>query len=101
MVGTSMGALPRGQGEYCDVPSPRYRPPAVFNTISLLGLLASTGRDRHEGEQLDLLGRSSQPMPDMLVYFAGKLALLSRTCVSLVGTRTVSDAGAGRARRRA
>src|SRR5664280_2939164 len=99
MVGTSMGALPRGQGDIRDAPSPRYRPPNQVNTTSLLGLLASTGRHGLEDKQPDLLRRSSQPMPDMLVYYAGTLALLSRTCVSIVGTRRVSNAGVARARR--
>ena len=94
-----MGALPRGQGDIRDAPSPRYRPPNQVNTTSLLGLLASTGRHGLEDKQPDLLRRSSQPMPDMPVYYAGTLALLSRTCVSIVGTRRVSNAGAARARR--
>jgi DNA protecting protein DprA len=77
-------------------PSSRYRPPPNVASVRLQDLLGKTGRDTLEDRQFDLLGSEGSLLR---VYYAGRLGLLDRPCVSIVGTRDVSDEGAARARR--
>jgi DNA processing protein len=77
-------------------PSSRYHPPVDVSSIRLQELLAKSGRDTLEDRQFDLLGSEGSMAR---VYYAGNLAFLNRPCVSIVGTREVSDSGASRARR--
>jgi DNA processing protein len=54
---------------------------------------ALRGTDRlPDNKQLKLIGDPKDP-GDQRLYFAGDLTLLKRPCVSIVGTRQVSDAG--------
>jgi DNA processing protein len=68
-----------------------YTPPKNSETIMLSEALRGTER-LPENPQLKLLGDPKDP-GDQRIYFAGDLALLKRPCVSIVGTRQVSDTG--------
>lgn len=76
----------------------RYRAPSNVRAISLQWLLADTRRAQIEDRQLKLL-RTDAEERDIPIYYAGDLNLLQSPCVSIVGTRDVSDEGASRARR--
>jgi DNA processing protein len=74
----------------------RYRPPADVASIRLQELLQKTRRQALEDRQLDLLGSEGSLAR---VYYSGRIDLLDRASVSIVGTREVSDEGVARARR--
>jgi len=76
----------------------RYIPPSSVKTERLRELVAWSGRGALEDAQLTLLaGRREDPEVDL--FTSGSLELLRRPCVSVVGTREVSDDGWVRARR--
>jgi DNA protecting protein DprA len=76
----------------------RYHAPSQVERSSLVSLLQVSGRAALEDKQLDLL-RSSQEDGDIPIFYAGDLTLLTQPCVSIVGTREVSENGWKRARR--
>lgn len=78
-----------------------YTPPPLTHRIGVTELLARTGRTPAGADQLDLLtSMSREPSSgDLNINYAGDLSLLQRRCVSVIGTRKVSPAGAARARR--
>jgi DNA processing protein len=76
----------------------RFAPPLSINRVSLSELLRETNRGEIEEARLDLLRRNAGD-GDVQVYYAGDRALLCGPCVSVVGTREVSEEGHFRARR--
>ncbi len=78
--------------------SSRYTPPASTEQIALSELLQRSVRPELESNQLDILRRGETTTgKDIVVYYAGDLGILSAPCVSIVGTREVSDRGRQRA----
>lgn len=77
----------------------RYQPPSNPTAVTLKALLAECGRKGLEENQFDLLRptNSSGGKDDVRVFYAGSIDLLKPKCVSIVGTREVSDAGWQRA----
>jgi DNA protecting protein DprA len=76
----------------------RYAAPPSVQSRSLRDLIAWSGRGSLKDAQLTLLaGRRNEP--DIDVFFAGNINLLRSPCVSIVGTREVTDEGWARARR--
>jgi DNA processing protein len=76
----------------------RYTPPLNVRVRELRDLIAWSGRKALEDAQLNLLaGRRDDP--DINVFLAGDVELLRSPCVSIVGTREVSDEGWKRASR--
>src|SRR4051812_36558262 len=73
---------------------PRYRNPADVRSISLAKLLTEISRPPLQGKQFELLRG-----PNALLHYAGDLGLLRSPCVSVVGTRDVSDPGRVRTHR--
>ena len=78
----------------------KYVPPGAdaIRVLSLGKILAESGRAALAENQLDLL-RSGGKSQDVPIYAVGDVSLLKKPCVSIVGTRDVSDEGAARARR--
>lgn len=70
-----------------------YVPPKHSDAVMLSEALRGTGRFA-DAKQPDFLDES-KAQDDLRIYYAGDLSLLKRPCVSIVGTRDVSDAGAG------
>jgi DNA processing protein len=68
-----------------------YTPPKHPSSVMLSEALRGTGRIE-ESKQLNFLS-GPKKNGDLRIYYAGDLSLLSRPCVSIVGTRKVSDAG--------
>src|SRR4051812_15490355 len=68
-----------------------YLPPKKTDAVLLSSALSGTDR-LPEAKQSDFLGGKKNP-GDTRIFFAGDLSLLKRPCVSIVGTREVSDAG--------
>lgn len=76
----------------------RYSAPDRMLSIALPDLLIEIGRAALEEKQLDLLReRGSEGVVNL--FYSGDIALLRRPCVSIVGTRDVSEAGWIRASR--
>lgn len=79
-----------------------YRPPSDIREVGLAELLHSAGRAQLQTKQLDWLrqpGPKSAAASDIQLFFVGDLSLIDRPCVAIVGSRTVSECGAARARR--
>ena len=78
----------------------KYAPPMAndIHVLSLGRILSEGGRAALAENQLDLL-RSGGKTQDVPIYAAGDISLLKKPCVSIVGTRDVSEEGAKRARR--
>jgi DNA processing protein len=75
-----------------------YVAPSNVRARHLRELVTWSGRGALEDAQLTLLaGRREHPEID--IFIAGDVELLRRACVSVVGTRRVSDDGRSRARR--
>jgi|SRR5579862_564628 len=70
----------------------KYVPPKNPSTASLADALRGTER-LPENKQLGFLDGAKED-GEARLYYAGDLSLLARPCVSIVGTRKVSDAGA-------
>jgi DNA processing protein len=77
----------------------RYRAPVSITETGLRELLLLAGRDVPAPRQFDLLrsGDSSAERGNSPVFYAGELSLLESPCVSVVGTRDVSEEGRLRA----
>jgi DNA processing protein len=82
-------------------PRTRYNAPRDTVAITLKALMAATGRNAMEERNYDLLrsARDAGGRDDVRVFYAGDIHLLEKRCVSIVGTRDVSDAGWIRASR--
>ena len=81
-------------------PRARYVAPDGTGSIGLRDLLGQIGRAALAERQFDLLrGEAKGSEVDVPVYYSGDLTLLRSPCVSIVGTREVSEAGELRARR--
>jgi DNA processing protein len=77
----------------------KYQAPTKQQTIELSELLARVKRPDIDSKQLDILRRGQTTTArDVNIYFAGDLDILNAPCVSIVGTRDVSDEGRERAR---
>jgi DNA processing protein len=77
----------------------RYNPPTDTHSIPLSDLLRRGGRTELDSKQLDILRRGETTSgKDILIHFAGDLTALEAPCVSIVGTREVSERGNQRAR---
>ncbi len=76
----------------------RYRPPANVRQDGLNDVLQFAGRPALEVRQLEMLRRDVAERPGQ-IYLSGDIDLLKAPCVSIVGTREVSDDGRRRARR--
>src|SRR5581483_6755098 len=78
--------------------SPYQRPPKI-QAASLKELLAESGRPGLAERQFDLLRRPGREggKDDVRIFLSGDRALLTRKCVSIVGTREVSPEGWQRA----
>jgi DNA protecting protein DprA len=79
---------------------PRYTPPTQWHAVWLRDLLHSINRGSLTARQLDIFrsGDAGQA-EDVKLFWAGDLNLLSRPCVSIVGTREATEEGRSRARR--
>lgn len=78
----------------------RYQAPLATNQADLLDLAECTGRPFKDEKQIDLLRPSGTPKAATVkVYYAGDLSILDMKCVSIVGTRDVSEEGFKRAHR--
>jgi DNA processing protein len=75
----------------------RYQPPGMVATIPLADALSAMGRPALDPRQMDLLSSAREGAATL--YYAGDLDLLRAPCVSIVGTREVSEEGYLRARR--
>jgi DNA processing protein len=77
----------------------RYRPPKQAVQTTLDELLLEGGRERLGEKQSDMLRTShvNGGKGDVRIFYAGDKSLITRPCVSVVGTREVSDAGRLRA----
>ena len=76
-----------------------YVAPPNVTALSLGDLLRSSFPYASDSGQteLSLFGNASRL--SVPVYYAGELSLLSRRCVSIIGSRQVSEIGAGQAKR--
>jgi len=74
-----------------------YAPPMNTGEIMLSEVLQGTGR-WSETQQLTFLTDGVR-RDDVRLFYAGDLSLLKRSCVAIVGTRQVTEAGARRTRR--
>jgi DNA processing protein len=79
----------------------RYRAPTEIVAVTLKELMAATGRAALKEQQFDMLRSAGTAggRDDVRVFYAGDVTLLSRRCVSIVGTREVTEAGRLRASR--
>jgi hypothetical protein len=73
-----------------------YVPPKDTGTISLSQALLGTERVP-DARQLNFLGKAKN-IGDQKIFYAGDLSLLKCPCVSIVGSREVSDSGGCRHR---
>jgi DNA processing protein len=78
-----------------------YRAPSSTVAATLKQLMAEAGRKMLDEKQSDLLRHTSSAggRDDVRVFYAGDISLLKLRCVSIVGTREVSDDGWTRASR--
>jgi DNA processing protein len=91
-----MVSLRRNAEGFGEEATNRYRPPLHVNSVALRELVKATGRTGPEEKQLDFLRK---PPHDVRAYYTGNIELLSCPCVSIVGTRIVSNEGRARAHR--
>jgi len=76
-----------------------YRAPTNAKTIWLRDALAQTGRGKLSERQLEFFRKDEGQAEDVELFCAGDLGLLSRPCVSIVGTREATFDGQARASR--
>lgn len=69
----------------------RYAPPPRSETVMVSKALKDTCR-LAASQQLTFL-KDKNPRTDIPIYYVGDLSLLNRPCVSVVGTRNVSESG--------
>lgn len=74
----------------------RYEPPSKTSHLPLDEVVRWSGRGEMADARLDLLRRAGSD-GDVQIFFAGDITLLKRPCVSVVGTRDVSEDGYRRA----
>jgi DNA processing protein len=78
----------------------RYELPDKIDSTSLDTALRNCGRPQLETKQLDMLRRGDTSTGrDITIYYAGNISVLCEACVSIVGTRDVSEQGRKRATR--
>lgn len=79
----------------------RYHAPSEILTASLRELVTLGGRRSPSDPQLELLISRASPLERIVakVFYAGDVSLLRLLCVSIVGTREMSEAGGLRATR--
>lgn len=78
----------------------RYSAPADWGTTDLRSVLRMASRDALEPAQLSLLDRGKKPDDKALpIFYAGDLDLVKQRCISVIGTRNVSEIGRKRANR--
>ncbi|MFP2873768.1 DNA-processing protein DprA [Acetobacter tropicalis] len=78
----------------------RYQAPLDPQQADLLELASSTGRPFKDEKQIDLLRPAGASRgTGVKVYYAGDISILGMKCVSIVGTREVTEAGFKRAHR--
>jgi DNA protecting protein DprA len=83
------------------IPSPgraRYVAPDDSKSVSFRDLLRSSGKGALTSRQLEFLGEG-RGVDDVRLFYAGDLGLISRKCISIVGTREASSDGLARASR--
>jgi DNA protecting protein DprA len=104
MLGLSSSRRDDGRVMNIRVAKPRnmtkhgYAAPQTAKWLSLNDALTEGGRPTLDARQLDLL-QSERGRGDVRIYYSGDITLLSKRCVSIVGTRDVSDIGRARASR--
>lgn len=78
----------------------RYQAPASQHEIWLSNALAGTGR-LGQAKQMSLMpeAQPERPAGDMRVFYSGRLDLLQKPCVAVVGTRKLSEPGVKRTHR--
>ena len=76
----------------------RYHSPRDIGSQNLRELVEYTGRGALDERQFVLLS-GRRDAPDVDVFYAGRLELLKKPAVSIVGTREVTEEGRQRARR--
>jgi DNA processing protein len=80
--------------------SGRYVPPPSPGVTWLRDALAAAGRGHLSARQLDIFRRGDPAqVDDLKLFYAGDLSILTRRCVSVVGTREATHEGAARAAR--
>ena len=90
----------RRLGPDADTRRARYTPPAERLAISLTSVLDTVGRGQLTLKQLDLLrSDKTETGEDVVLQYAGRLDLLRKRCVSIVGTRDATENGLARAKR--
>lgn len=79
--------------------SPKYSPPREVKVLPLREILSMSSRGTLKAEQLNLLDRHNKTQSDsgLDIFYAGNLALAARRCISVIGTRNVSEIGSKRA----
>ncbi len=93
-----MATTPSTKARFPVQKSRRYLPPSQTSQRPLDELVRWSGRSDIDDARLDLLRRAGGD-GDVQVYFAGDITLLKRPCVSVVGTREVTEDGRRRALR--
>lgn len=93
-----MGLPALAHGEPAMKSRSRYSPPEGIQETTLTEALAFVGRPPLELRQMSLLA-SDQSKSDSFIFYAGRLDILKRPAVAIVGARDVSEYGAKRARR--
>jgi DNA processing protein len=76
----------------------RYAPPANVRMHAIADLLAGSPRQHLAAAQMSLI-TAWTPNKEASIYASGDLGLLQHRCISVIGTRKVTEAGAARARR--
>lgn len=88
-------------GKYSHMPrKTRYLAPYDPKTVDLQALACGTNRPFKDDRQIDLLRpNGASKNAGVLLHYAGDLTVLDSPCVSIVGTREVSEEGFKRAHR--
>lgn len=76
----------------------RYSSPRDIRETTLTAALAEVGRPPLEQRQMSMLA-NDQSKSDTFIFYSGRLDILKRPAVAVVGARDVSEEGAKRARR--
>jgi DNA processing protein len=79
---------------------PAYIAPTNVKTVGLRDALAYAGRSKLSARQLEFFRDKDEPQAeDVELFYVGDIELLSRSCVSIVGTREATSEGQSRAYR--
>lgn len=76
----------------------KYRPPVNISVVELRELLATRGGEPLQPKQMDLMVGTDATVAKP-IFYAGDIEALRAPAVAIVGTRSVSPAGAARARK--